>query len=104
MTKKLRVSALLLVASLSGASLADPAAPRNQDDLFWANVQLSEGVQLDQARPMPRGATQVAQPQAEDWFALERQKTEGYTADAAVQPMPRLVGRVAEALARPVSR
>lgn len=103
MTKKLRISAVLLATSLSGAFLPAYAGPENQDDLFWANVQLTEGVQPDQVHPMPTAA-QLGEAQAQDWFALERQKSDGYTGDNAVKPATGFAQKIASAFNRVLSR
>ncbi len=104
MSKKLRISIPLILASLFGASLSAPALAASQDDYFWANVQLTEGIQAGQASPMPT-ATQIGEAQAQDWFALERQKTDGFIADASAKPARAVDARSSGAvIAREASR
>ena len=79
MTMKSALFPLLLVASLSTSAFAASPGERNQNDLFWANVQLREGVTPDQAQPVPQPSGLQAAAPTDDFFALERQKTEGFT-------------------------
>ncbi len=81
MTMKSALIPMLLAASLSASAFAASPAARNQDDVFWANVQLTEGVTPAQTVTFPRAVRVQAAAPSDDFFALERQKIEGYTGD-----------------------
>ena len=77
----------ILLALLTATGIVTSAAASAQDERFWQELQRSDGVSY--FRPLPRGTASLPResPQSErqrlesDWFAIERQKSDGHVAD-----------------------
>jgi len=75
---KTNIRAILSIASLMAATSAVATDPA---DFFWRQLQLTDGASLAQTTPRPKADPAVEQRPAmanQDWFALERRKTDGY--------------------------
>ena len=89
MTTKVRIpTAISIASSLVALGSALPALASDQSAFFWKELQKTDGVSLPQTVvPMNANAFDgedkfaVAEP---DWFATERQKTEGYRDERAM--------------------
>lgn len=71
-----------LIGCALAISIALPAIAATQDEFFWKELQRSDGSQ--EPFPLPRAAAPARQEEpaaGSDWFAAERQKTDGYAAE-----------------------
>jgi hypothetical protein len=72
---------------LSATCIVTTATASAQDERFWMELQRSDGGIY--FTPLPKGTTPVQRDQLQfadrkfepDWFAVERQKTDGYVPD-----------------------
>lgn len=77
-----------LLGLLSATCIVTTAAAASaQDERFWMELQRSDGGSHFWPLPQGTSSSQREQPPSErqrlvsDWFAIERQKTDGYVAD-----------------------
>jgi hypothetical protein len=94
MTITTRTLSLLLLGSLNIAA-ASSASAANQDDIFWRQLQRTDGVAADQTQPRPqREASAVAQtPAPDEWIVAQLKKSDGYSAQPQLSQPARVRDR-----------
>ncbi len=107
MTTKVRIpTAISIASSLVALGSAFPALASDQSAFFWKELQRTDGVSLQQTVVALNAYAfngedrfAVAKP---DWFATERQRTEGYRHERAIasESMARGEGKREEAQRR----
>lgn len=95
MTNTARFSSGILFASLALAA-ALPTRAASNDDAFWRQLQITDGVSIQQTTALPARdvAAEAAAPLPnQEWIIVELQRSEGYVAEPNAGARSRLSNR-----------
>ncbi len=101
MNTNIRTPLAMSIASLVVATSAVlPASAANQDDFFWKELQRTDGVSLSEALPRAKATAGIeTRPVVakQDWFEIERQRSDGYRDEASAPAEAHAMDRRAQA-------